>query len=438
MGLSKFKIYVAYGLILTVLTNIWLFSKTFDRQSLNPYKKVYKRPHKTIRSWQTDTISHVGHIFIVQNVSAIVSADIELKINNHTLKFDSKYTFYSGDVHYTNITETVPKHESEQSTYRRTPLLPSTVKVNVHVHYDPLDIVDFIVNPFTFKYTINTPGICSLVTNLTYLVYFHSAPDHFTNRYYLRQTWAKPSLFSDRPSRTVFFLGLTKNSDTQAQIQNESALYGDIIQEDYVDSYRNLTYKTMSAFKWISRFCPNVQYVIKADDDIVFNMYRWMYNISLSVLSNGGRFMYGGLFTDGEMAVIRDPKSKWYVAKTEHKRDTFASYYSGCSYIISGEIIPEMYNASLYTPFLWVDDAFIGIVVGKVKNVHMLSGSNISKLIELRIPVGKSCSQRKGPSIFQLPLIQLVSHSDQLVQCWEKYSSVFHNETTHFKSKQMI
>lgn len=53
----------------------------------------------------------------------------------------------------------------------------------------------------------------------------------------------------------------------------EFNLYGDIVQENFTDSYRNLTYKCIEAMKWISTYCNRTAYILKADDDVFVNIY---------------------------------------------------------------------------------------------------------------------------------------------------------------------
>lgn len=58
------------------------------------------------------------------------------------------------------------------------------------------------------------------------------------------------------------------------QIAEESRTYGDIIQEDFVDSYLNLTLKSVMALKWADQYCSDLRYFMKADDDIFINVPR--------------------------------------------------------------------------------------------------------------------------------------------------------------------
>lgn len=50
--------------------------------------------------------------------------------------------------------------------------------------------------------------------------------------------------------------------------------YGDIVQEDFVDSYRNLTHKAIMALRWVSQNCQNAKLILKADDDIFINIFK--------------------------------------------------------------------------------------------------------------------------------------------------------------------
>ena len=131
-----------------------------------------------------------------------------------------------------------------------------------------------IVNPHDFKYILN-PGhqICSVDNsgNVYLLIYVHTAPDNYKRRLSIRETWAKRSMFRD--IRIVFMMGKTESKKTTELILLENGIYGDLVQEDFIDSYRNLTYKGIMAMKWISEYCPKAKYILKVDDDIITNTF---------------------------------------------------------------------------------------------------------------------------------------------------------------------
>merc|ERR1719187_1951591 len=68
--------------------------------------------------------------------------------------------------------------------------------------------------------------------------------------------------------RTVFMFGLSSNPVLNAVVRQESKKHQDIIMEDFVDTYNNLTLKTMMGLKWVTYFCGNAQFVYKVDDDM--------------------------------------------------------------------------------------------------------------------------------------------------------------------------
>ena len=46
----------------------------------------------------------------------------------------------------------------------------------------------------------------------------------------------------------------------------------DILQWDFVDTYHNLTMKSIMTLKWASSSCPTTKFVVKMDDDVFFNV----------------------------------------------------------------------------------------------------------------------------------------------------------------------
>lgn len=57
--------------------------------------------------------------------------------------------------------------------------------------------------------------------------------------------------------KILFLLGQTPSNETQTKINNESDVYGDVIQESFLDTYNNLTLKTVMMLKWANRSCQN-------------------------------------------------------------------------------------------------------------------------------------------------------------------------------------
>ena len=83
------------------------------------------------------------------------------------------------------------------------------------------------------------------------------------------------------------------------------------------------------------------------------------------------------------MKVVRDPKSKWYIPRSEFPEDFFPTYCSGSAFVFTPDVARDMYNASLHTPFFWVDDFYVtgllaknvGVQHTKFNSVYVLGPS---------------------------------------------------------------
>ena len=147
------------------------------------------------------------------------------------------------------------------------------------------------MNPHPFEYLINQERICrtpestnssgitkgpqqndttdqlETTEQLFAIIYVHSAPENFNRRLLIRNTWGNCSS-SKYTCRLVFFLGLPGKQGVEEAIQIEADMYKDVVQEDFVDHYHNLTHKAIGAMRWISEFCFKARFIVKADDDM--------------------------------------------------------------------------------------------------------------------------------------------------------------------------
>lgn len=203
------------------------------------------------------------------------------------------------------------------------------------------------------------------------MAYVHTAPDHYKRRVVIRQTWGD-SAYYDVGIRVVFVMGRTADiakggHDIQRALEFEAAQYGDIVQEDFMDTYRNLTYKGVAALRWISRYCRHARYVLKTDDDIfvnAFNLLRHLRRLDRTAASATPGVAAGaaprGLLLClvwYSMMVMRD--GKWKVSKEEWPDDMYPTYCSGSAFIMTTDVAVAMHRVSYDVPFFWVDDFYI-------------------------------------------------------------------------------
>ena len=97
--------------------------------------------------------------------------------------------------------------------------------------------------------------------DLFLLVIVFSAIKNFNERQTIRDSWASDlamdnSIDHETPNSQVIFLlghvgGIINDSiPLQINVTKESETFGDILQEDFIDSYANLSLKTLMMLKW--------------------------------------------------------------------------------------------------------------------------------------------------------------------------------------------
>ena len=217
----------------------------------------------------------------------------------------------------------------------------------------------------------------------TYLViYVHTAPLNFRKRQIIRHTWGDPDLLKKLKARLVFVMGKVQDTKIMHKVKIEHSHYGDVVQEDFTDTYRNLTYKGICALKWISTYCHQAKFALKSDDDILVNIFKISDHIRHNVVRKYGTKDLILCNQWVRMKVLRDKKSKWYIPKEDFGLDYFPPYCSGSAFIFSADVVKRMYEASFDTPFFWVDDYYItgalakkiNVVQKRLNEMYMLNG----------------------------------------------------------------
>ncbi|XP_016402302.1 beta-1,3-galactosyltransferase 1-like, partial [Sinocyclocheilus rhinocerous] len=110
------------------------------------------------------------------------------------------------------------------------------------------------LNPHAFDFIINEPKKCE--TNVPFLVILITTTHkEFDARQAIRETWGDESTFSDLRIITLFLLGRSTDAVLNQMVEQESEIFHDIVVEDFIDSYHNLTLKTLMGMRWVATFC---------------------------------------------------------------------------------------------------------------------------------------------------------------------------------------
>ncbi|XP_053577860.1 beta-1,3-galactosyltransferase 4 [Bombina bombina] len=199
---------------------------------------------------------------------------------------------------------------------------------------------------------ISPPNIC--VSPLLLLILVPSSPSHLKQRDAIRETWGRSS-----PSdgfRRLFLLGIPQTQEQRIIVDQEVALHGDIILADFLDSYRNLTLKTLAGLAWASQRCSSAKYILKVDDDVFVNTVLLM-----QFLQGQKELLYMGR-VQWRVRTDRNPSSRHYMPEDAYEYSHYPPYCGGPAYVLAQEAIRLLLQQEWNSPLPPVEDAFIGIL----------------------------------------------------------------------------
>ena len=220
-------------------------------------------------------------------------------------------------------------------------------------------------------------------------------------------------------------VGLSGEGDTDSSVMQEDAIFQDIVIANYMDSYKNLSYKALTAMHWVKAYCSTPEHVVHVDDDIVVNPFVLARYLDLRLKKKRAKknlltaqgvidFQFNSFGTNSlnndhiqvsvnnllpgsnkneitqskptfigsidcydydawSMPVIRDNTSKWYVSEAEYAPGDYPRYCSGNAFIMDVEVPPLLLEASLETQFLWVDDAYLTGILREKSQIPIVS-----------------------------------------------------------------
>ncbi|XP_058797909.1 beta-1,3-galactosyltransferase 1-like isoform X2 [Phymastichus coffea] len=218
------------------------------------------------------------------------------------------------------------------------------------------------IHPENTTTILNPRNICS--ESLYLLIVVCSAVDNTNARVAIRNTWGNQTNLDmqfDSPVRIAFLLGQSDNDTLNGYVIDENHLYNDIIQENFHDTYNNLTLKSAMLLKWVTTNCDKLTYLMKTDDDMFVNVPALMK--ALKSRPKKTETLIGSLICNARP--ITDPKNKWYTPRYMYAERTYPNYLSGTGYVMSFDVAERLYKAALSTPLLHLEDVYITGVCAK-------------------------------------------------------------------------
>lgn len=190
-----------------------------------------------------------------------------------------------------------------------------------------------------------------------------SAPANQRARQAIRDTWGGEVEVRGLRVMTLFVVGVASDPGLTKLLIEEAKERGDLIQGRFVDTYSNLTLKTLSMLGWARRFCPQVHFMAKVDDDVLFNPSALLHYLNKSRKPYEQGDLYLGR-VHLQVAPDRDPDSKHYLSSGAYPSSVFPDYCSGTAYVLSRSALLKISLAASALPLptpLPPEDAFVGL-----------------------------------------------------------------------------
>ncbi|XP_030557026.1 uncharacterized protein LOC115760008 isoform X1 [Drosophila novamexicana] len=237
------------------------------------------------------------------------------------------------------------------------------------------------------------------------LVLITSAQTHADARMSIRQTWGHYGVRRD--ISMAFVVGRGTNETVNAALSQENFIYGDLIRGNFIDSYNNLTLKTISSLEWVDQHCQHAKYILKTDDDMFINVPRLLTFLTQLEKRKQKRAIFGRLAK--KWKPIRNKKSKYYVSTDQFPAAVFPSFTTGPAYVMTGEVVHDLYVRSLKTVYLKLEDVFTTGIVAQSLGIERL---HVNEFVNRRISFNP-CNIRNAISVHMIK-------SNEQFDLWKK------------------
>ena len=321
-------------------TNSFIHStKSEGLKSLNHNKDIYK---KGVTSRETKTSFYE---------SSLLTTRGEKTTKPNKFNAGKHNTGFLGKVEEMR-TESQSKHVTAENIMT-TPRIQTMAR--------PLSCNKCFKRPYPFIF--NSDSICHGLTNssVSLFVFILTTHNQEERRDVLRNTWASLSRNNTSPFfRYVFLLGSSSKESGQ-KLQAENNIHHDMVQQNFTDSYRNLTLKTMMGFEWFTRFCNQASFVMKTDDDVFINV------TNILRLAQQPEMQNKILGYCNKMEYPMRGNAKWAVTLREYPQKTYPGFCHGVGYLMLNKIAKGINFISEQVPFLHLEDVYVGLCAHRLR-----------------------------------------------------------------------
>lgn len=123
-------------------------------------------------------------------------------------------------------------------------------------------------------------------------------------------------------------------------------------------------------FRWVSEHCPDVNLVLKADDDVVVDTLHLGVYVTTFIHDFVEPFYLCHYLPDQKIG--RDPMFKWFVPEEEFPGHTYPGYCAGWAYVTNPLTIRKVLDlAGSRDDYFWIDDVYVtGVIRPKSVKIY--------------------------------------------------------------------
>jgi len=225
---------------------------------------------------------------------------------------------------------------------------------------------DVITSCCRFNYLQNVDDVCTdKRSQLLAVIVVCSAVENVARRHAIRTSWGSPDHLGGLGLRVVYVLGRVEGRDEDVLV--EARRHGDVVQADFVDSYANLSVKSLAALHWAAEHAACARFLVKTDDDTFINTHLLSRDLSATAHQ---RFVMGHVIAGAQP--VRTPGAKWFTPRSLYAGDTYPTYASGAAYVISGDGIRPLLRAALSSRLFWIEDVYVTGMLARAAGLQLI------------------------------------------------------------------
>ena len=246
-------------------------------------------------------------------------------------------------------------------------------------------------------YVLDNKDACEVKEEILLLIIVISAPEHFAHREAIRSSWGERS----PGTVTTFLVGLPEDSATRAKIEQEAEVHGDLVLNNIIDHYENLSLKTLSAFHWFQTFCRRAEFLLKVDDDMFVQVSKILDKVhKLLDIDPVPRVILGNVSSGWKP--VRNPRSKYLITESQYPGERYPDFVTGPSYLVSRRAAAEILPAALDLKYIHLEDVFLTGVVAESLGIPRINIGEF-KNNAVRVPVQfMGCTIQKSFTIHKV------------------------------------